>query len=86
MTEREYSEQLKRVKEYTRLKEIIEQLKFDQKSLENGILRISAICGYGESEPSELKHGDGFPEMIKTKICEAYQEQIDKIKAEMEEI
>ena len=86
MTEQEYNEQSNRVSKYHDYAKIIENLEYKAQSFESGIDSIKSLYGNCYTSPSDTFDGEGFSELIKNKIIEAYTEQIDIIKKCMEEL
>lgn len=86
MTEQEYNEQLSRVDRYYEYTKIIKNLEFKAQSFEAGIGHIRSLNGVCDTSPGDVSDGEGFSELIKSKIIEAYKEQIDRIKKRMEEL
>ena len=86
MTEQEYIEQLSRVDRYYEYTKIIKNLEFKVRSFESGIGHIKSLDGICDTSPGDVSDGEGFSELIKNKIVEAYKEQIDRIKKCMEEL
>lgn len=86
MTEQEYIEQLSRVDRYYEYTKIIKDLGFKVRAFESGIGHIRSLDGMCDTSPGDVHDGEGFSELIKSKIVEAYKEQIDRIKKCMEEL
>ena len=86
MTEQEYNEQLSRVDRYYEYTKIIKNLGFKARAFESGIGHIKSLDGICDTSPGDVSDGEGFSELIKNKIVEAYKEQIDRIKKCMEEL
>lgn len=86
MTEQEYNEQLSRVDRYYEYTKIIKDLEFKACSFESGIGYIKSLNGVCSTSPGDMYDGEGFSELIKSKIIEAYTEQINTIKKHMEEL
>lgn len=86
MTEQEYNEQLSRVDRYYEYTKIIKDLGFKVRAFESGIGHMRSLNGECDTSPGDISDGEGFSELIKNKIVEAYKEQIDIIKKRMEEL
>lgn len=88
MTADEYKEIHDKLEKYEELNDVLKTLSRHREDCKSGIVEIrpvgnsmieSVICGYSCM-------GDGFLELVTHKILEAFDEQISRIKKQMEEL
>ncbi len=83
MTAEEYMELSGKVRKYGELSSDINLLEFTRKHLENGVTGIKSESGF---EDLSDFGSEGFQELVTQKVLEAFDEQICRIKKQMEEL
>ena len=86
MTEKEYNQQLERVNKYYDYEKLIKNLEIKKQQLSHGIETIKISGNICDFEPDEKYYGEGFAILLVNKMVEACNEQMDMIKARMEEL
>lgn len=88
MTIDEYKELHERVKKYESYNQILQQLIQFRDNCESGITLIRPIKGTIQTDVycNDVGFGNGFQELATKKILEAFHEQIEYVKKQLEEI
>lgn len=86
MTEKEYNEQVERVNKYHDYEMLIRNLESKKQQFSHGIEAIKFSGGICDFKPDEEYYGEGFETLLVNKMVEACNEQMNLIKAHMEEI